>query len=159
MNHSQQLEQSLEKRTELICTPNIWYYLLFFGCWTRIQGTHFKMVYTIWRHTEYNNNKRKYNNKKSRIGEISRKLSISERNVSYKSCRVLNDLFTDLVNLILGGVAKIRSRSHRFFLNDIQFFIPESNNRCRELSKTLIKLFFIEYFSSYKTRKLQYRWD
>jgi len=33
--------------------------------------------------------------KKSRIGEISRKLSIFERNVSYKSCRVSSDLFTD----------------------------------------------------------------
>ena len=32
-------------------------------------------------------------NKKSRISEIFRKLSISERNVFYKSCNMLNDLF------------------------------------------------------------------
>jgi len=29
--------------------------------------------------------------------------------------KIQKDLFTDLINLILGGVAKIRSRSHQFF--------------------------------------------
>jgi len=38
--------------------------------------------------------------KKSYTGEISRKLSIFERNVFYKSCRVLNNLFTDLINVV-----------------------------------------------------------
>jgi len=47
--------------------------------------------------------------KKFRTGEISRKLSISEKNVSYKSCRISNDLFTDLFSLILGDVIKVKS--------------------------------------------------
>ena len=37
--------------------------------------------------------------KKSRTGEISRKLSILEKNVSDKSCRISKDLFTDLISL------------------------------------------------------------
>jgi len=32
-----------------------------------------------------------------------------------KSCRVSNDLFIDLVNLTLGDVTKVKSRSHWFF--------------------------------------------
>jgi len=42
-------------------------------------------------------------------GKISRKLSISERNLSYKSYRVSNDLFTDqLISLTLDNVIKVK---------------------------------------------------
>ena len=59
----------------------------------------------------------------SQTDEISRKLSISERNISYKSCKILNDLFSsDLVSLILGDVAKVKPRSHQLFLKGILCF-------------------------------------
>jgi len=45
--------------------------------------------------------------KKSRTVKISQKLNISERNVSYNSCRVSNDLFIDLVSLTLGDVTDV----------------------------------------------------
>jgi len=53
--------------------------------------------------------------KKYRDGEISRKLSISEKNVSDKSCRISKDLFTGAMSLTLDGVAKVRARSPRIF--------------------------------------------
>jgi len=53
--------------------------------------------------------------KKYRGGEISRKLSISEKNVSDKSYRISKDLFTGAMSLTLGGVAKVRARSPRIF--------------------------------------------
>jgi len=62
-------------------------------------------------------------NKKSRTSEISRKLNIFERNVSYKSCRVSYDLFTDLVSLTLSDVTDVKSKSYWFFLNDTYFLL------------------------------------
>jgi len=58
------------------------------------------------------------------MGDISRKLSIFERNLSNKSCRVSNDLFTDLVNLTLSdqdhqGQVKVTL----IFLNDTLYFL------------------------------------
>lgn len=53
--------------------------------------------------------------KKFRDGQIIPQESIIEKNVKYKSFRVQKNLFTDLISLTLGGVAKIKWRSHRFF--------------------------------------------
>src|SRR5215467_5678763 len=59
---------------------------------------------------------------KYRNSKISRKLSILEKSVSDKSCRVSKDLFTDLINLTLGGVAKVRSTSHQLFSMELPTF-------------------------------------
>jgi len=52
--------------------------------------------------------------KKFQTGEIFQRLSISERSVSYKS-RVLNDVFTDLINLTLSGLAIDKIKDIDFF--------------------------------------------
>ena len=75
-----------------------------------------------------------------RIGEISQKLTIFERNVYYKRCRVLNGLFTDFISLTLGDIAKVKKDQIDFFKWYILFFISEFNNRCREFSKIIIFL-------------------
>jgi len=61
-----------------------------------------------------------YRMSKKRTDEISRKLSIFEKNVSYKNCRVLNDLFTDLISLTLGDQGQVKITL--IFLNDTSYF-------------------------------------
>jgi len=42
---------------------------------------------------------------------LSRKQSILEKNVSDKSCGILNDPFSDLISLTFDGVTKVRTMS------------------------------------------------
>jgi len=81
---------------------------------------------------------------------LSRKQSILEKNVSDKSCEVLNDPFSDLISLTFDSVTKVRAMSLYIFKWNSVFFITYSYSTPRELSKTLIKCFSIKYFSNYK---------
>jgi len=72
----------------------------------------------------------------------------------YKSYRVLNDLFIDLVNLtLLRRQDQIKITS--IFLKWHTFLIPESIIAgVKSFSKYYYKIIFIKYFSSYKVWKL-----
>jgi len=99
--------------------------------------------------------------------EISRKLSISERNIPYKSCRILNSLFTDLVNLTLSGITKIRPKSHWFFFNGtFYFWFQNLINGIKSFSKHYNKVIFYKVFftrlGGYNTAHIsimQYRYN
>jgi len=78
--------------------------------------------------------------KKSRTGEIFWNLSISERSISYKSCRVSNDQFTDLINLTLTSLQS--SQGHIDFFNWHTLFLITESNKYQELFKTLQLSYF-----------------
>jgi len=66
------------------------------------------------------------------------KYKVYENNVSDKSCKISNVLFTNLISLTLNGVAKVRPRSFRIFkIIYFLFFIAYSKSLSQDLPKIL----------------------